>query len=390
MVCKRGQVVDDSNRIEAMALRTLILSSALFCIWTGCKPDAVFEDWEGDPVFYFNGTIGSDQVLLQAGREDLFMHTSTSLDTSGYWAMHGAFAPKDCPFPCPGSLRFTLLDLQIGLLESINRDLHPQPGTQSLPKGLPEAFVDTLEIFVFQLPTIRPPNFLWDFGFGDTTTVSQPERYFGASGSRRVCITGFEGNCASNACNNIPLKAQQNCRIQFDWSETSGTFTFSADARGPVIWDFGDGQSGNGQLANHSYSLSDTVVRVCATLDNDCRTRFCRDIPLGNASACLASFGFQIRDSLMSAQRWPDAAGSFLVEWRHPEGGHYSNQVVGKNPGADQFFNVAAVIDYKPNRNGLRTRMIHAQIGLWLHRHDEPKDSIRIESQALIFALPRP
>jgi hypothetical protein len=374
-----------------MALKYLVYSGLIFYLFLGCKKTPIYGDLEGMPVFVFEGQIGDEAMQFAAGKENYRMHTFYYEDTSGYWVMSGQFGPRDCEGLCPKSLSVAFFDLEAGALSAFERTLHPIIGPQVLPQGLPEAYIDTLELFTFTADNPASDAILWDFRFGDTTSTRQPTRYFSGSGTRAVCLNSERGTCVANICNNIPLRNNRHCRIQFSWSGVGRQVTFFAQAGGPVNWDFGDGTSGSGTSVVHTFPVDSTTYRVCANLvGGDCGTRFCRDVVLEGAPECAAGFEYAIQDSLVSGMRMVAPSGMVVISFMDEDGHLFTNRRPGRNPISDENFVIEEIVNFQPNAAGDPTIKIKASANIWLFNESNPVDSIKLVSNNWVFAIPKP
>jgi hypothetical protein len=373
-----------------MAMRRVLLTGFVLCFLLRCEKKTLYEDLEGVPVFVFEGQIGGQQKLIRAGKENMRMHTFHYQDTSGYWVMSGQFGPRDCEGLCPKSLSVAFFDLEAGALSAVDRTLHPIIGPQILPRGLPENYIDTLELFTFTADNPAFDGILWDFRFGDTTSTQQPTRYFPGLGARAVCLNTTERTCVANICNHIPLRDNRHCRIQFSWSGSGRQVSFTAQASGPIIWDFGDGTSGIGTTITHTFPVDSATYRVCATLGGGCNTRFCRDIVLEGAVGCAAGFEYAIQDSLVSGMRMVAPSGMVAISFMDEDGQLFTNLKPGRNPMFAENFVIQDVENFQTNAMGVPTIKIKAKANLWLFNKTNPMDSIRLVSDNWIFAIPKP
>jgi hypothetical protein len=364
-----------------------------FVLWS-CAKNEIPGDWEGDPVFVFNGTIDGQNIVYQAGRDGRSMQTHYSRDTSNTWAMQGLLGPRHCPEGCPGSLEVKLYDPQIHQNVQADRTAHTGRENWILASGAPQMIIDTVDVFTFFPDNTLPSNqgIVWDFQQGDTTSVTNPVRIFAGNVFRNVCLSVYNNNCVSNICNRVYLRPNENCQLQFSYQpDTSAwnTYTFTAQTPANVTWDFGDGSSATGNTVSHTFT--DTLTfRVCARIGGNCNTSFCRDVRVNNNSQCGSGYGWQVSDSITSTQVPGGVMGSVVLIWKDEEGRRYQNYVAGRSVTPGEFFRVNNVEPYKTNPKGDPTVKITANANVWLFADNNPQDSILLSVERFVFALPQP
>lgn len=113
-------------------------------------------------------------------------------------------------------------------------------------------------------------NCLWDFGDGDTSSALNPTHLYGSEGDYNVKLIAF-GECSNdtvqtliNVCN--PLSSlftftTTGLTADFSVSSITGSASFS--------WDYGDGDTGSGISASHTYD-STGAYNVCLIATNSC------------------------------------------------------------------------------------------------------------------------
>lgn len=130
-----------------------------------------------------------------------------------------------------------------------------------------------------QLPSI----FLWDFGDGTTGTGQQTTHIFEPSGIAfyTVCLTTLTpGNsydtCIAISCQDVWVGGTGNdCENWFTWEQQNEfTFGFHGESLPPAMlysWDFGDGQTADGQNVTHDYGplSGDLFLVTLTTLASD-------------------------------------------------------------------------------------------------------------------------
>lgn len=123
-------------------------------------------------------------------------------------------------------------------------------------------------------------SYLWDFGDGNTSTLSNPAHTYSSFGIYTVSLTAVSGD----SCNTINVKTKTvnvaaRPLANFIVSDTCYTTAFqfnnnSSIANGSItgwVWNFGDGNTSNLQSPLHTYALPGTyTVTLTATSNFNC------------------------------------------------------------------------------------------------------------------------
>lgn len=112
---------------------------------------------------------------------------------------------------------------------------------------------------------------LWDFGDGNTSTLTNPTHIYAQAGSYTVCMTetnacGTDSTCSTvNVCTSMPVSSFTALPNQLDidcFDGTSSVPTF-------WMWDFGDGNTSATASPTHTYATAGTYT-VCLIAGNGC------------------------------------------------------------------------------------------------------------------------
>ena len=108
--------------------------------------------------------------------------------------------------------------------------------------------------------TGNPDYWLWDFGDGTTSSEQNPIHAYNSFGNFTVCLTIWddEGFCQDVHCDMIHIGGSGgDCQNWFTYQALNNfDFAFMGESSPPAsqyFWNFGDGETGNGQNVTHSY-----------------------------------------------------------------------------------------------------------------------------------------
>ncbi len=142
----------------------------------------------------------------------------------------------------------------------------------------------------------------WTFGDGDTSDDPQPIHTYAEPGIYYTCLTvnsqyEYEGQvitCVDSVCIDVTIEELgacddvEACILANDYG--NGTFLFencsTPIANSQFEWDFGDGTSDNGMIADHIYSQAGSYT-VCLTMYwQNCVDSTCTNIIVEGANPC--------------------------------------------------------------------------------------------------------
>ncbi|MCB0805784.1 MAG: PKD domain-containing protein [Bacteroidales bacterium] len=156
-----------------------------------------------------------------------------------------------------------------------------------------------------------PEEWLWDFGDGNTSSEQNPIHTYNVFGEFEVCLTIWAeaGSCSDNICMDVVIDSTiVDCSNWFVYDTPDNkNFIFTGDADPPAnsfFWDFGDGYSAIGPVADHYYELSNQFVEVelttitfdPVTLDSCIATSSQNIWVAGNGGDCTNWFDFNTMD----------------------------------------------------------------------------------------------
>lgn len=127
---------------------------------------------------------------------------------------------------------------------------------------------------------LSPTVLTWDFGDGNSSSLSDPSHLFATQGPYTVCLT-YEDLCDTTVtCQNI-CTGEANWTVSVD--SLSAQFRFTSNRPAPMgwMWDFGDGGTSTSPTPQHTY-LNPGVYMVCLAFSDTCGPdTICREVLVG-------------------------------------------------------------------------------------------------------------
>jgi PKD repeat protein len=139
-------------------------------------------------------------------------------------------------------------------------------------------------------------NWFWNFGDDSTSVLQNPVHTFPGPGTYNVCLSINGPNCLNSTCQEVQVGTNSNC-ISYFTHTTSGldvTFTGHLFSGAPATynWVFGDGQTGQGQINNHHYSVAGVYYVTLNTIDStDCQYNSGQSVSVGDSAQYHEIYG---------------------------------------------------------------------------------------------------
>lgn len=103
-------------------------------------------------------------------------------------------------------------------------------------------------------------QFVWHLGDGSTGTGISPDHVYQEPGTYTVCLTAYWENCVDEYCSTVTVSEGGPCSgdfsADFDWSAQGTAVVLHGTTNMPasgLIWFFGDGTTGYGEVITHLY-----------------------------------------------------------------------------------------------------------------------------------------
>lgn len=183
----------------------------------------------------------------------------------------------------------------------------------------------------------------WNFGDGTSSNEQNPVHYYTQPGTYHVylSVTGFNGTecCTDVTYQEIQVECSETCELIPDFTTTVNTTTCTYDFQGTIVsanrnvmgwhWDFGDGNTGTGKQASHTYVYNGTYD-VCLTIIGDdthfgggcCTGTVCRQVTVTCGLPKRGAQEQRIADHINARSECPG-----LLVYPNPGNGIYSVEV---------------------------------------------------------------
>lgn len=121
-------------------------------------------------------------------------------------------------------------------------------------------------------------SYAWDFGDGETGTGVSPSHTYAAAGSYSVKLTVTDDRGGKHTATRAVAVTRVNQKPEAAFAVSQDELAIGVDASGSTdpdgtiasyAWDFGDGDSGTGKTATHTYAEAGTYTVRLTVTDND-------------------------------------------------------------------------------------------------------------------------
>jgi PKD repeat protein len=320
---------------------------------------------EGSPVFNCSMMINGAPITIEAGVNDYYMYSSFQQDSSGVYGFIAGLKQTNCT-TCPNSLQIQINDFKISPVNALTQI------DSLLPKNYDYMQSNAAAYFTaqFQSSYNKPVNsssYLWNFGDGSTSTLTNPTHIYKRAGKYSVSLKVTGTNSCESSIYSIQNIGTINYkfRTQIDADSTAGnTINFSAinsQGTGPYLylWNFGDGTSiSTSANPSHTYQYTGAypvTLRVIDTFNGDTAYAKYNTVTQGDISSCATNY------TVSAVNLSANALGlsNIIVKWIDANGMEYTSKN-SLQPG-NSYFTIVSVQDYQNNNNNERTKKLHVK-----------------------------
>lgn len=168
----------------------------------------------------------------------------------------------------------------------------------------------------------------WNFGDGSTGTGSPASHSYAAAGTYNVVLSVKDDDQATATTNtNVTVSVNAPPTPSFTYSCTGLACSFdgstSFDSDGSIlsyVWSFGDGGTGTGVTASHTYAAAGTYAATLTVTDNKGATQYTTtnitvSVPTGTIT--LSANGYKVKGKQRVDLSWSGASGANVDVFRN-------------------------------------------------------------------------
>jgi PKD repeat protein len=370
-----------------------------FC-FLGCAKKQIPASTSNNVVFAFEGKIGGNAMLLEAGKNGIYMKSSFYKDADNLTTLKSEFSQQGC-INCDSFLSFELKDIDttksLSLIDGIQGVL------QNLGSNVINSYsIDSIqnvlssEVFTF-MPEFQAGTHQWLFGDGTTSNDPSPTHNYLTNGLVPVTHVVINQGIVDSITNFIDVTQGSLCRPYFEINVDSTSTLVTCNATNPNltghVWDFGSGTFGSGNPITQSMPQGFIQTITMSVSSPTCSTMtYHQNANLtGNANYPIANFSFNtiISSLTQSAPRINKSA--FIITW-FKNGKTYKSYKNDKNlnQSNNPVFVVNSLVLYDNNERNEKTIKLDGNVNTYLYNVANSNDSIKIESKRLAVAAAYP
>jgi hypothetical protein len=383
-------------KINCIMKNYFLILFVLITFW-GCSKKTVPSQIVGDVSFLFDGTIGNEPVLLEAGKNGIYMNSDYYIDDQELITLRSQLSQQACT-SCDSFLSFELKDIDVnkngklaqGILGILTQSHFDSFSLDSVLTS------SNSEVFNFN-STFAQGNHTWHFGDGSIATgANVTHAYPNGGGLKKIKhIVSLQG-ITDSVENEINTDSGSTCRPHFSiQTDTTNIVTVTASNLNlnNQLWDFGNGATNSGVTSNVIYNSGIVYTITLTTSSPTCSTMTYRaKVNMSsNLSYPIPNFDYDATSAISNFNLPRINKSAFIITW-HKNGKTYKSykNVYGISQVGDPLFTFKGYSDYVETKAGLPTKKIEGSIDTWLYNQDNANDSIKIKSNRLVIAASYP
>lgn len=339
-------------------------------IFSGCQKKKYPEASEAsENIFYAKLLLNGTPVEIDTDKDNYYMYTSYSMDSSNVYNFIGEFKQTNCT-NCTKSLRIQINDRKVSSPNSaVQIDSALKVSTYPFLSGMNGIGYSYNFNGAFNKAI---SSVLWDFGDGSTSALLNPPSHIYQPGHYTVSLTvsSPDGN-QSTITNTLAVNQPNGLNTYVTATYSGGVVVFTPHTTGGYApyhytWDFGDGSSGTsvsgvGSALSHTYHiLGGYNVRIKVTDSQvHSQTVFYNAIT-SDPSACGANFTFS--DPVYVGKR---LGAKVSINYTDENGITYTSDNA-LQPGNSQL-EILSVDDFVNNENGQPVKKVKLRFNCVLY-----------------------
>ncbi|HWY35932.1 MAG TPA: PKD domain-containing protein, partial [Nitrosopumilaceae archaeon] len=174
---------------------------ACWIVFSACKKEKYPESTNGNPVFYFNGAVNGNNINLQGGINNYYMYSSFTQDINN---VYNFIANLKQTSSASSSIEMQINNYTTSVPNgNAQMDSSLTPGYYPYFSGtsIPTRYIVQFNSYYGNGTAL---TYNWNFGDGETSSLSNPSHVFRHPGYYNVCLTITGTNsCSNSICNAV-------------------------------------------------------------------------------------------------------------------------------------------------------------------------------------------
>lgn len=377
--------------MRKMYIKYLLFAFVMFG-FLSCQKETP-TDQQGDVTFRFDGTIGADNVVFEAGVNDYILDASyTGGGANDLLLMSGEFSNKVNAAADMLSFKFYGYDSasNAGILQNVFNQTNYNSYSA-------DSTIVTLGDYRLQFYTVGfGGNHTWDFGDGSTGIGDSVSHTYSANttGNVPVTLNSFypQPGCGDSVINTLNFNDLVNSKIGFSFSanQTFDNYVFTATGNTTAFnWDLGNGFTPTGPTATVNYTDSlPKTIQLAANIVSS--TYYWRAKITPYTASCLSFFDYDILSTptTISSIRLPYK--TCIINYRKNGVTYSSYKGDNSNQSGRTVFTLNSASAYEKNPAGQPTIQLLGSVQTYLYNENNINDSIQINASNVKIAVAHP
>jgi PKD domain len=353
----------------------------------GCRQKEIPSLLDSTPVFVFEGKIGNDSVLYEAGNNNMYMHTSYLKNAFGLYQMQGVLGKENCDTCEPFISVIFNSNIANGISYNYDESIWSMNNivnSFSLDTG---SAITNNKVSCTAVYTVTGTSYYWsDFNGNTSTSATFTCPLVANQNILMVTNNGIITDSVIQVFGNYGTAISDSVGLSMD---TSGLVSAVNNSTGNIVWDWGDGITGAGISDTHTYNAPGVYTIYTSVQNSGNSVGLSNTINIiNNTFTRRPSFAMQLNTNSAIKQNVKSAIvtikknGKTYLSYQN---GASMNQ--SKKP----IIKILQSIDGENNPQGIKTKVIEAALDIYVYNIANPSDSIHVKSTKMImgFAVPQ-
>jgi len=317
---------------------------ALMFVVFSCKKNMDPVATSSNPLFYMEGLMDNQKLLLEAGVDSFYLQTDYNLNSTDTIIEYISEFKKPC-VNCKESFKIIIRNYAFGLNKPYVFDSVFNLTNYDYYQLNSNSYVGS---FTSNASGSGAITHIWDFGDGTTATIANPTKIFPNNYNNIITYTSsFSGGCSSSIAKKMDFSVDSPILYYpkiISYSDTSGkvlNFTLSDTFNiKKVNWYFGDGDSLSGMSVSHTYNNAGVyLAKALITLFSGKQIEVNQNINYINKILCKANYTFKFVP-IQNVNQF----STIIMEYTDKNGMVYSSKNAKQN--SNSFFKLLPLNPY--------------------------------------------